>query len=58
MSLPRLVIAGLLTMAACYVVAAAIAALVPYVMGAFVIVMCFVGLQRWLSKKDESTRIE
>lgn len=55
MSLWRLAIAGALVLAAIYVVASAVKALVPYAMGALVVWLIFIGLQRWLSKLDDAT---
>ena len=55
MSLWRLTIMGALVLAAIYMVASAVAALVPYVMGAFLVVIVFTALQRWLSSMDASS---
>lgn len=55
MTLGRLLIVGGLVMAAVYLLAAAIASLVPYAFGAFILWVVGAAIHKWLSDKDDDT---
>jgi Na+/citrate or Na+/malate symporter len=58
MGLVRLLVVGILTAAALYMVASAVVTLIPYAVGILIILVVFTGIHRWLLSKDESRDID